>query len=155
MDMWQIDQDLGYVLFNQECFLVFHNLIHLELNYNDYMTWHLEFEMLMHCPKLQTFSAQKILPMKGSTFKIWSCVQFALECISSQLKKCTILNYEGKECELRFAKYIIQNSRALHTMSISNLTISYTNSSNCARQAWNATKNGQMPKEFYNMQTFI
>ncbi|KAH1059610.1 hypothetical protein GYH30_003554 [Glycine max] len=91
--------------------------------------------MLMHCPKLQTFSAQKILPMKGSTFKIWSCVQFALECISSQLKKCTILNYEGKECELRFAKYIIQNSRALHTMSISNLTISYTNSSNCARQA--------------------
>ncbi|XP_028185759.1 uncharacterized protein LOC114372418 [Glycine soja] len=71
----------------------------------------------------------------GFEFPLKAVCNFALECISSQLKKCTILNYEGKECELRFAKYIIQNSRALHTMSISNLTISYTNSSNCARQA--------------------
>ncbi|TKY66165.1 putative FBD-associated F-box protein [Spatholobus suberectus] len=102
----------------QECFHVFHNLIHLELNFGSHIKWHLVFEMLEHCPKLQTFVLHKLSPFLSSPPEIWSCPPSVPKCIASQFRKCTILNYKGKECELRFAKYIMQNSRALQAITI-------------------------------------
>jgi hypothetical protein len=47
----------------------------------------------------------------------WKYPNFVPECISSQLRSCTI-NYEGREDELRFTKYILQNAQLLGVMKI-------------------------------------
>ncbi|TKY66163.1 FBD-associated F-box protein [Spatholobus suberectus] len=78
---------------NQECFPVFHNLIHLELNFESYIKWHLVFEMLEHCPRLQTFALHR--PLELSPPEIWACPQFVPECISSHLSKCSIVCLGG------------------------------------------------------------
>ncbi|KAG5010057.1 hypothetical protein JHK82_018679 [Glycine max] len=74
--------------------------------------------MLEHCPKLQTIFLDDNFPMKLAIPKIWSCPPSVPEYISSQLRKCSIMNYKGLVSELLFAKYIRQNSRALQTMRI-------------------------------------
>ena len=38
--------------------------------------------------------------------------------ISSQLRTWSFRNYGGLECELQFAKYIMQNSRVLQSMTV-------------------------------------
>jgi hypothetical protein len=43
---------------------------------------------------------------------------FVPECIYSLLRICTISDYEGREDEMRLAKYIMQNSRSLETIKI-------------------------------------
>ncbi|KAG5027555.1 hypothetical protein JHK86_023469 [Glycine max] len=55
------------------------------------------FEMLQHCPKLQTFVLNKLLSLHSSRPKIWACPQYVPKCIATRLKRCTIKNYEGKE----------------------------------------------------------
>jgi len=40
------------------------------------------------------------------------------ECLSTQLKTCLLKGFKCTECELQFAKYIMQNSKVLNTMSI-------------------------------------
>jgi len=40
------------------------------------------------------------------------------ECLSSQLKTCHIIGYRDLTCYLEFAKYIVQHSKVLETMTI-------------------------------------
>jgi len=40
------------------------------------------------------------------------------ECLSTQLRTCFLKGFKCTECELQFAKYIMQNSKVLNTMSI-------------------------------------
>jgi hypothetical protein len=40
------------------------------------------------------------------------------ECLSTQLNTCFLDGYRNTECEIEFAKYILQNSKVLNNMSI-------------------------------------
>lgn len=48
----------------------------------------------------------------------WKDPEIAPECLSSHLTTCSLRSYSGINCELQFAKYIMQNSRVLTTMKI-------------------------------------
>ncbi|GAU38274.1 hypothetical protein TSUD_119550 [Trifolium subterraneum] len=95
---------------------VFGNLIHIELwFYGFFHGWDGVVQLLQHCPKLQILYMRK---WNASLSKDWDCPISDLECVSSHLKSCTILNFEGSENDLRFAKYILQNARHLEVMTI-------------------------------------
>jgi hypothetical protein len=47
----------------------------------------------------------------------WKYPKHVPECISFELKSCTIA-YEGRENDIRFTKYILQNARILEVMKI-------------------------------------
>jgi hypothetical protein len=47
----------------------------------------------------------------------WKYPKHVPECISFELKSCTIV-YEGRENDIRFTKYILQNARILEVMKI-------------------------------------
>ncbi|XP_057442778.1 probable FBD-associated F-box protein At1g32375 [Lotus japonicus] len=96
---------------------VFPNLTHLELMMSGIgMNWHLVLAMLKKCPKLQKL----LLDMKASSTHdmVWTSPFNDPECLSSQLRKCSITNYKGTKSELHFATYIMQSSRVLQTMAI-------------------------------------
>ncbi|CAJ2639035.1 unnamed protein product [Trifolium pratense] len=95
---------------------VFGNLIHIELwFYGFFHGWDGVVQLLQHCPKLQILYMRK---WNTSVSKDWECPISDLECLSSHLRSCTILNFEGSENDLRFAKYILQNARRLEVMTI-------------------------------------
>jgi len=48
----------------------------------------------------------------------WQDPQIVPECISSQLRTCLFRNCKGRESELQFAEYVMQNSKVLRTMTI-------------------------------------
>jgi hypothetical protein len=48
----------------------------------------------------------------------WEDPTIIPECLLSHLTTCTLRNYVHKNNELQFAKYIMQNSRVLSTMTI-------------------------------------
>jgi hypothetical protein len=54
----------------------------------------------------------------GGTTGEWSDPTTVPECLSSHLTTCTIRNYSRFNCGFEFAKYIMQNSRVLRTMTI-------------------------------------
>ena len=83
--------------------------------FRDDPNWHLVFVMLRHCPKLQFL----ILNMETSSADaVWTPIRVVPKCLSSRLRKCSIMNFEGTESELQFLKYIMQNSVVLRTMAI-------------------------------------
>jgi hypothetical protein len=41
------------------------------------------------------------------------------ECLSSQLKTCSLIAFKGMKCELQFAEYILKSAKTLHTLKIS------------------------------------
>jgi hypothetical protein len=48
----------------------------------------------------------------------WVAPPIIPECLSSQLRTCSLKNYCGMNCELQFAEYVMQNSKVLRTMTI-------------------------------------
>jgi hypothetical protein len=48
----------------------------------------------------------------------WKDLDVVPECLLSHLTTCSLRNYSRINCELQFAKYIMQNSRVLSTMTI-------------------------------------
>jgi hypothetical protein len=48
----------------------------------------------------------------------WEDPQIVPHCLSSQLKTCLFRDFRGRKNEIQFAKYVMQNSRALCTMTI-------------------------------------
>ncbi|XP_057440869.1 putative FBD-associated F-box protein At5g56440 [Lotus japonicus] len=94
---------------------VFPNLTHVELAWGWGMKWHSVLTMLKQCPKLQNFGLNMELM---SANLVWISPKFVPECLSSQLRKCSITNYDSTRFQLHFAKYIMQNSRVLQTMTI-------------------------------------
>ncbi|XP_039682866.1 F-box protein At4g09920 [Medicago truncatula] len=60
----------------------------------------------------------EFLCWRSSSSKEWKWPNSVLECVSSHLRSCTILNFEGSANNLRFATYILQNARLLQDMTI-------------------------------------
>jgi hypothetical protein len=85
----------------------------LSLGPND--QWKSVFDMLNHCPQLQTFVFYNVF---WTTDRIWPDTHVLPECFSSQLRKCVFIDFTGKECEMRFVKFVMQNSTSLRTMKI-------------------------------------
>jgi hypothetical protein len=46
------------------------------------------------------------------------CPYPVLDCHTSNLRSCTILNFDGSDNDLRFAKYILKNGSLLQEMRI-------------------------------------
>jgi len=44
------------------------------------------------------------------------------ECLSTHLRTCFLIEYNGTECEIQFAKYIMQNAKVLKTISIESVS---------------------------------
>jgi hypothetical protein len=57
----------------------------------------------------------------------WKDPEIVPECLLSNLTTCSLRNYKRTNCEFQFAKYIIQNSRVLSTMTIQSATHVDTN----------------------------
>ncbi|GAU13050.1 hypothetical protein TSUD_173500 [Trifolium subterraneum] len=97
----------------------FHNLTNMELIIESWPTkWMWLVELLEHCPKLQNLTLHKLYESEIDEL-VWKEPQIVPECISSQLRTCSLIDYKGTECELQFAKYILKNAKLMHTMTIS------------------------------------
>lgn len=48
----------------------------------------------------------------------WMDTPIVPECLSSQLKTCSLIGYKGMNCDFHFAKYILKNAKELQTMTI-------------------------------------
>ncbi|XP_057440690.1 probable FBD-associated F-box protein At1g32375 [Lotus japonicus] len=103
--------------------LLFPNLTHVELRLGENMmgenmSWHLVLAMLKHCPMLQNFVLTIEITWKFYEDLVWIFPCFVPECLFSQLRECSILDFGGNKNELHFAKYILLNSRVLRTMTV-------------------------------------
>ncbi|XP_057427461.1 FBD-associated F-box protein At5g22730-like [Lotus japonicus] len=94
---------------------VFHNLIHMKLFFGHSITWSVALDMLNHCPKLQTVVFDLTSHDEDD---VWLDPSFVPECFSSHLRKCFLRDFEGLECHMRFARYVLKNSTSLRTMTI-------------------------------------
>ncbi|XP_057425817.1 FBD-associated F-box protein At5g38590-like [Lotus japonicus] len=92
---------------------VFPNLIHVVITFVS--GWNFVFEMLKNCPKLQVFE----LVLYGYPPGALIYPDVVPPCLTSHLTKCSLEQYIGTEVERQFAKYIMQNSTTLRTMTIS------------------------------------
>ncbi|CAK8530223.1 unnamed protein product [Lathyrus sativus] len=95
-------------------FPIFHNLTHLELNYD----WYRVVEVLQHCPKLQKFDFHQKLPSGSDEYSIDP--EFVPCCLSSNLTTCTLWGFSitSLQGELMVARYILKNAAVLQTMII-------------------------------------
>ncbi|XP_045827879.1 F-box/FBD/LRR-repeat protein At5g56420-like [Trifolium pratense] len=97
----------------------FPNLIHMELSLRSNDQWKSVFDILNHCPQLQTFVIENVFWSTDTGSGIWPDTHVVVpECFSSQLRKCVFIDFTGRECEMRFVKFVMQNSTLLRTMAI-------------------------------------
>ncbi|KAI5405115.1 hypothetical protein KIW84_052045 [Lathyrus oleraceus] len=122
---------------------VFHNLTHLELMFNFHsddasavFKWRWLRKMLQNTPNLQTLiihELYKVLPLcldeelQRFYVKGWKDPKIVPECLLSHLTTCSLTNYSLIPSELQFAKYIMQNSRLLNTITIQSAEFLDTN----------------------------
>ncbi|XP_057418052.1 F-box/FBD/LRR-repeat protein At4g26340-like [Lotus japonicus] len=100
---------------------IFSNLIDLELISGFNVQWKSLIDMLNRCPQLQTFVFENIARPDDDD-NIWLNTHVDVpECFSSQLRRFDFINFTGKECEMRFIKFVMQNSTSLRTMTISSM----------------------------------
>ncbi|GAU13049.1 hypothetical protein TSUD_173490 [Trifolium subterraneum] len=84
-------------------------------------------ECVLTCNSLTVLKLKqiKILPSEGSTNRHEIGDDDSVDpsivpkCLSSELRTCSLLAYEGTKCEFQFAEYILKNAKTLHTMKIS------------------------------------
>ncbi|KEH22170.1 cyclin-like F-box protein [Medicago truncatula] len=98
----------------------FHNLTHMELIFtsNWRTKWKWLLEMLKNCPKLQNLTLHKLYG-HGIDEDDWKEPEIIPNCLSSQLRTCSLIYYKGMKCELQFAEYVLKNANLLRTMTIS------------------------------------
>ncbi|WJX79087.1 hypothetical protein P8452_62241 [Trifolium repens] len=100
----------------------FHNLTHLELNFATTLVhprWMWLLEMLKLSPKLQNLIVQDTgTILEDTNGECWKKPPTVPECLLTQMKTCNIKNYKGRNYDHGFAKYIIENSKVLDTMTI-------------------------------------
>ncbi|KAK7275918.1 hypothetical protein RIF29_17044 [Crotalaria pallida] len=101
----------------------FSNLTFLGLIFMVY-DWDCFIEVLQHCPKLQTLLIVKYADRNPDDKKWVQRSQPVPKCLTSHLKKFTLKNFRGWECELQFAKYILQNAKVLRSMRICSVAFS-------------------------------
>ncbi|XP_058785270.1 F-box/FBD/LRR-repeat protein At3g52680-like [Vicia villosa] len=115
-----VEQTLRYVMVQVP---IFNNLTRLELIFNFDESWMGErkwrwiLKMLQHSPKLQHLIIHE-KSVIGIDEKNWKDPPIIPECLSAQLKTCLFRQYRCTKPELQFAKYIMQNSKVLLTMTI-------------------------------------
>ncbi|CAK8567879.1 unnamed protein product [Lathyrus sativus] len=107
---------------------VFHNLTHLELifGFEDPLDasykWTWLKNLLQNTPNLQTLIIHDVYMVYGYaqclSIKEWNDPEIVPECLLSHLTTCSLRNYRLINSEVRFAKYIMQNSRLLNTITI-------------------------------------
>lgn len=102
----------------------FPNLTHMEIAFDTYEwpgKWKLLTEVLQNCPKLQSLTIHEDYKYRqeiGIGNNNWVDLPIVSECLSSQLRTCSIIGYKGMKCELQFVEYILKNAKVLHTMKI-------------------------------------
>ncbi|CAJ2669807.1 unnamed protein product [Trifolium pratense] len=121
---------------------VFHNLTHMKIVFgwtvNALISWKWigkwtwMTEVLQNCPKLQNLTIHQHFINTSTHGKFifdeivnedWVDPPIVPKCLSSELRTCSLIAYEGLKCEFQFAKYILKNAKALHTMKISALEV--------------------------------
>ncbi|XP_045799182.1 FBD-associated F-box protein At4g10400-like [Trifolium pratense] len=115
--------DMKYLNTRYHQFPMCHNLIHMELNLviNHTEKWKRLLEVLNHCPKIQNLTIHKFR-IGYESLDNWTDPTIVPECLSTQLRTCLLKDYRNTECEIQFAKFILQNSKVLNTMSIKSNT---------------------------------
>jgi len=110
---------------------MFHNLTHLELILDFSELASFKWNWLMeqqNFPKLQTLIIHDDDDIvNNSDDEDWEDPTIVPECLLSHLTTCSLRNYSRINCEFQFAKYIMQNSRVLRTMTIQNAKSVETN----------------------------
>ncbi|PNX84903.1 cyclin-like protein/F-box protein [Trifolium pratense] len=77
-------------------------------------------EVLENCPKLQNLTIHEDSSGRHEIGNDdWVDPSIVPKCLSSELRTCSLIGYEGMKCEFQFAEYILKNAKALHTMKIS------------------------------------
>ncbi|XP_058759555.1 FBD-associated F-box protein At4g10400-like [Vicia villosa] len=99
----------------------FQRLTRLELNFKDIdwfdrCIWLLA--ILKHSPKLQNLIIKDTGVLEERNGICWKDPQIAPECLSSELKTFCFSGYRGTGWDFKFAKYIIENSKVLNTLTI-------------------------------------
>ncbi|RHN78555.1 putative FBD domain-containing protein [Medicago truncatula] len=111
---------------------MFHNLTHLELIFNfmhssGSLKWSWIMKLLENFPKLQTLIIEEVDIVHNFGDKGWEDPKVVPRCLLSHLTTCSLRNYSRINCELPFARYIMQNSRILRTMTIQSAEFLDTN----------------------------
>ncbi|XP_045822424.1 F-box/FBD/LRR-repeat protein At5g56420-like [Trifolium pratense] len=106
---------------------MFQSLTHLEINFkvidwNVVLRWIWLLRRLKYFPKLQNLIIQDTKAPEDRNKKYWEVPPIVPECLSSQLKTCCITGYRGTKNDLKFAKYILENSKVLDTMIINSIS---------------------------------
>ncbi|XP_057444500.1 F-box/FBD/LRR-repeat protein At4g00160-like [Lotus japonicus] len=105
-------------------FPMFHNLAHIELEYNSYNNdWSEVVEFLKCCPKLQVLIINQPNIRFYESYLLeepanWEYPPSVPKCILLHLKRCCLNHYRGAACEFEFARYIMKNGRSLERMTI-------------------------------------
>ncbi|XP_057427752.1 F-box/FBD/LRR-repeat protein At4g26340-like [Lotus japonicus] len=98
---------------------VFPNLTCMELFLGGSIQFSVALDMLNHCPKLQVvvfnFTNDDDDDEDGD---VWPYPQYVPECFSSHLTKCFLKDFKGLDRHMRFARYVMENSTSLRTMSM-------------------------------------
>jgi hypothetical protein len=97
---------------------VFSNITELELVVGKCINWIFIFQVLKNCPKLQILFLEMPLMPYDCSISLMLFPDNLPECLSSQFKSCTITNYRGLGCELKFSKFILRISTSLQSVRI-------------------------------------
>ncbi|KAK2446110.1 FBD-associated F-box protein [Trifolium repens] len=102
---------------------MFHNLIHIELIYefhypNGSFNWSWLMKLLKNSPKLQTMIIDEVDTDHNFSDREWKDPEIVPKCLLSNLTTCSLRSYKRTNCQFQFAKYIMQNSRVLSTVTI-------------------------------------
>lgn len=114
--------DGGFEMHKQQCH-TFRNLTHLELGLIFASNWHTNLncliEVLRDCPKLENLTLHEF-DGHGVGDDMCKKPQNVLvpECLSSQLKTCTLIGYKGTYAGIQFIAYILKNAKLLNTVTI-------------------------------------
>ncbi|XP_057440514.1 uncharacterized protein LOC130732496 [Lotus japonicus] len=94
---------------------IFPNLIHMKLTLGGRIKMESLLYFLNHCPRLQNLVMENLFCIDSRN---WPNTLVASECFSSQLRTCFLPRFTGTDSELRFSKFVMQNSTLLGSMKI-------------------------------------
>ncbi|XP_058756733.1 F-box/FBD/LRR-repeat protein At3g52680-like [Vicia villosa] len=98
----------------------FYNLTQMEIVFKFEQTWNAKWKwilkILQQSPNLEHLIIhQEIESENGMNDNNWEDPR---ECVLSQLRTCLFRLWSGTECEIKFAEYIMRNSKVLSSMTI-------------------------------------
>ncbi|XP_058753683.1 F-box/FBD/LRR-repeat protein At3g26920-like [Vicia villosa] len=102
---------------------MFYNLTQMELVFNVQERWGAKWEwilkILQQSPNLQHLIIhEKRENENGINDKKWEDPKIVPECVLSRLRTCLLRSCRGTKSEVKFAEYVMRNSKVLVTMTI-------------------------------------